>query len=174
MSGGGLRLLTREPLATDGKKPLSLVAVLDGRQVHLEAYPRWSSPVVSAGGTRYRHGLRTTSIADADWDFLMRLALDEAGIAPGKALTDEQRDLLLSGDKQQRIAEQLAVAGRVTYRRGQKLPVLGYAYESSTVRDGERWYVLTVRSQTSETVLAREHRTRVLAAIESDQVRVLP
>lgn len=173
VSGGGLRLLTREPLSVDGQKPLTLVAVLDGRQVHLEAFPRWSAPVVSAGGTRYRHGLRMAAIADADWDFLMRIALDDAGISPGKPLTDEQRDLLLSSEKQQRIAESLAVAGRATYRRGQKLPPLGYAYESSTVRDGVRWYVLTVRSQTSETLLAREFRTRVLASIESDQVRVL-
>jgi hypothetical protein len=174
LSGGGLRLLTREPLATDSKTRVSLIAVLDGREVHLEACPRWSATVTSAAGTRFRHGLRLAAIADADWDFLMRLSLDEAGILPGKPLTDEQRDLLLPAEKQQRIVEQLAIAGRVTYRRGAKLPALRYVFESCAVRDGERCYLLTVSSATSETLLAREHRTRVLSAIENDQVRILP
>jgi hypothetical protein len=173
VSGGGLRLLTKEPLAVDGRKPVALVAVLDGRQVHLEATARWSAPIASAGGTRYRHGLRLAQIADTDWDFLMRLALDDAGFIPGKVLTDDQRDVLLALDKQQKIAEQLAIAGRATYRPGQKLPDMAFVYETCVARDGQRWYGLTVRSTTSETLLAREHRTRVLVAIESDQVRVL-
>jgi hypothetical protein len=62
----------------------------------------------------------------------------------------------------------------VTYRRGAKLPALRYVFESCAVRDGERCYLLTVSSATSETLLAREHRTRVLSAIENDQVRILP
>ncbi|MDB5042560.1 MAG: hypothetical protein JWN27_3286 [Candidatus Eremiobacteraeota bacterium] len=64
-------------------------------------------------------------MADGDWDFLMRLSVeDDAKVDPGKVLTPGLRDRLLSAEKQHRIAEALADAGRLTYQRGCKLPLI--------------------------------------------------
>jgi hypothetical protein len=146
--GGGLQLLTREPLAGD-----------------LMGSPQ---------GRRYRHGMRLKTMADSDWDFLMRLSIEgDAKIAPGKVLTPGLRDSLLSAEKQHRIAEVLAHAGRLTYQRGHKLPLIEYAFEGYTMRMGTRYHVLNVRSKVTGGSESTEFRTRVLSAIESEGVRIV-
>jgi hypothetical protein len=172
--GGGLQLLTREPLTAAARGAVELTVVLNGRRVRIQATRAWSDSISSPQGPRYRYGLRLKAIADGDWDFLMRLSVeDDAKIAPGKVLTSGLRDSLLSAEKQHRIAEALALAGRLTYQRGSKLPLIEYAFEGYTMRLGTRYHVLSVRSKVTGGSGVTEYRTRVLAAIESEGVSIV-
>jgi hypothetical protein len=174
LGGGGLQLLTREPLAAAARGAVELTVLLNGRRVRLQATRAWSDSIGSPQGRRYRHGMRLKTMADGDWDFLMRLTVEgEAKIAPGKVLTPGLRDSLLSAEKQHRIAEALADAGRLTYQRGHKLPLIEYAFEGYTMRMGTRYHVLNVRSKVTGGSEATQFRTRVLSAIESEGVRIV-
>jgi hypothetical protein len=172
--GGGLQLLTREPLAAAARGAVELTVLLDGRQVRLQATRAWSDSIGSPEGPRYRHGMRLKTMADGDWDFLMRLLGEvDAKIAPGKVLTAGLRDSLLSAEKQHRIADAMSHAGRLTYQRGHKLPLIEYAFEGYTMRMGTRYHVLNVRSRVTGGSEATQFRTRVLSAIESEGVRIV-
>ncbi len=171
--GGGLQLLTREPL-TAGRGAVEVTVILSGRRVRIAAMRAWTDSIDSPQGRRFRHGLRLKTMADGDWDYLMRLSVEgDANISPGRVLTPGLRDSLLSVEKQHRIAEALAEEGRLTYHRGRKLPLIEYAFEGYTMRLGTRYYVLNVRSKVVDGSDVHEYRTRVLAAIETEGVRII-
>jgi len=116
VSGGGLCMLTREPvLAVPGRRT-GLIASLAGVRVGFEADIRWQEPIDVRGQTQYRLGLKIALIPDAEWDALMAFSLAAAGeggvaAAVGSILSAQERDSMLPVEKQQRIAERLAEEG---------------------------------------------------------------
>ncbi len=171
ISGGGLRLFTQEPLKT-GTRAFSLTAMFDRRKVAFRAVCRWSQAVEAAPGTRYRHGLQLRGIADGDWEFLMNLTLDGEAAARG-VLTPGQLNAMLSFEKQHRIADALATAGRLSYNRGHRLPLIEYAFDGYTMRRSVPYYRFTVRSKMVRPSGLEEFRTPALVAIEAETVQLL-
>jgi hypothetical protein len=171
--GGGLQLLTREPLGAAARGAVELTVMLNGRRVRIHAVRAWTDSLSSPQGRRYRHGMRLKTMADRDWDYLMQLLVEDTKISPGTVLTPGLRDSLLSAEKQHRIAEALAHAGRLTYQPGRRLPLIEYAFEGYTMRMGTRYYALNVRSRVSDGAVASEHHTHLLAGIETEGVRIL-
>lgn len=172
LGGGGLRLFTRDPITSRPEKPVSLTAVIDGRKLHFKALRKWSAAFEAPAGIRYRHGLALSNIKDADWDFLMNLSLDAAGIHRG-VLSAVELGQMLTPDKQRHVAEQLAAAGKLTYQPGARLPLIEYAFEGYAMRGGVACYRFTVRSRIMRPDGPQEHRTAVLVAIEGDAVKLL-
>ncbi|HEY4442278.1 MAG TPA: hypothetical protein VGN14_17590 [Candidatus Elarobacter sp.] len=171
--GGGVQLLTREPLSAASRGAIELTVMLNGRRVRVKATRAWTSAFISPEGTRYRHGMRLKTITDRDWEYLMELLVEDAQIAPGTILTPGLRDSLLSAEKQHRIAEALAAAGRLTYHAGRRLPLIEYAFDGYTMRMGTRYYALRVRSRVTDGSTTNEYRTQVLVEIEAEGVRIL-
>ena len=172
LGGGGLRLFTRDPITTRPEKPVSLTAVIDGRKLHFKAVRRWSAAFEAPAGTRYRHGLALRNIKDGDWEFLMNLSLDASGLHRG-VLSAVELGQMLSPDKQRKVAEELAAAGRLTYQPGSRLPLIEYAFDGYAMRHGVACYRFTVRSRVTKSDGPQEHRTAVLVAIEGDVVKLL-
>ncbi len=124
--GGGLQLLTREPLTERGA--ILLTVMLDGRRLRFHAVRAWTGSLNSHDGPRYRHGMRLKTMADRDWDYLMQLLVKDTRNSRGSVLTPTARDTLFSAEKQHQIAAALAEAGRLTYSWGQRLPLIEYAF----------------------------------------------
>ncbi|HYZ16855.1 MAG TPA: PilZ domain-containing protein, partial [Candidatus Acidoferrum sp.] len=150
LSGGGLKLFTQEPLK-GGTRPFSLVALFDGRRITCRAIRRWSQAIETPSGIRYQHGVQLRGIADGDWDFLMNRVFAPGGdqATPGGVLTAGQLNAMLSFEKQHRIAEALTEAGRLTYDRSHRLPLIEYAFGGYTMQRGAAYYRFTIRSKVS-------------------------
>jgi len=177
ISGGGICLLTKEPIAPAVLKNLELLVMVGDRKVRFTGSGCWAVPMKVRGTTHYRYGLRLKQIADRDWDYVMEHSLDGEGgpqLTPGTLLTDAQRATILPLEKQHRIAESLAIKKKLDYRGDKQLPLVEYTFNDYVMQRGTPFYRLTVRSKTLNADRSTsEHRTQVLVAIEGDAVKVL-
>jgi hypothetical protein len=177
ISGGGICLLTQEPIPPTVLKSLSLLAMVGERKVRFEASGCWAVPMMVRGQKHYRYGLRLKQIADHDWDFVMEHSLDGEGgpgLTPGTMLTQKQRDSILPLEKQHRIAESLAHKKRLEWSGTGKLPLVEYLFTGYAMQRGTPFYKLQVRSKISSMALgAQEFRSSVLVAIEGESVKLL-
>jgi hypothetical protein len=177
ISGGGICLLTKEPIAPSVLRNLELLVMVGDRKVRFTGSGCWAVPMKVRGTTHYRYGVRLKQIADRDWDFVMEHSLDGEGgpqLTPGTLLTDAQRASILPLEKQHRIAEALGVKKKLDYRGDKQLPLVEYTFSDYVMQRGTPFYRLTVRSKTLNADRSTtEHRTPVLVAIEGDAVKVL-
>jgi hypothetical protein len=177
ISGGGMCLLTQEPIPPTLLKGFSLLAMLGDRKVRLEATGCWAVPMMVRGQKHYRYGLRLKQIADHDWDHVMEHSLSGEGgpgLTPGLILTTKQRDSILPIDKQHRIAESLAHKKRLDYSGTGRLPLVEYRFTGYQMQRGTPFYRLQVRSKiTSATLGTQEFYSTVLVAIEGEAVKLL-
>jgi hypothetical protein len=174
VGGGGVQLLTREPLPAQVPMRLTIDAMFDGRRLTVDAISCWSASTVEKDGRRYRHGLKLLTIKDADWEFLMALSA-EAGngrFATG-LLTAGQLSAMLSPAKLHAVADALKGLERLTYAPGHRLPLIEYVFDGYSMRAGVPYYRFTVRSRVTVEHRTRECKSSVLVAIETDAVRVL-
>jgi len=178
ISGGGICLLTKEPIPPSVLKNLELLVMVGPRKVRLTGSGCWAVPMKVRGTTHFRYGLRLRQIADHDWDYVMEHSLvdGEGGpqLTPGSLLTDAQRMAILSDETQHRIAESLAHKKRLDYRGTGQLPLVEYTFNDYVMQRGTPFYRLTVRSKmTNPDRSTTEHRTAVLVAVEGSAVKVL-
>jgi hypothetical protein len=177
ISGGGICLLTKEPIPPSVLKNLELLVMIGERKVRFTGSGCWAVPVKVRGTTHYRYGVRLKQISDRDWDYVMEHSLDGEGgpqLTPGTLLTDSQRATVLPPEKQHRIAEALALKKRLDYHGEKRLPLVEYTFNDYVMQRGTPFYRLSVRSKTINADRSTaEHRTSVLVAIEGDAVKVL-
>lgn len=177
ISGGGMCLLTQEPIPPSILKHFSLMAMVGERKVRLEATGCWGVPMMVRGQRHYRYGLRLKNIADHDWNHVMDHSLDGEGgpgLTPHTMLTTRQRDTILPLAKQFRIAESLARKQRLAYGGEGRLPLVEYSFTGYAMQSGTAYYKLTVRSKvTGDGSAVKEFKTNVLVAVEGDSIRVL-
>jgi hypothetical protein len=176
ISGGGICLLTKEPIAPSNLKNLELLVMIEDRKVRFTGSGCWAVPVKVRGTTHYRYGLRLKQIADRDWEYVMEHSLDGEGgpqLTPGTLLTEAQRASILPLAKQHRIAESLARKKKLDYRGEKQLPLVEYTFNDYVMQRGTPFYRFTVRSKVVNADRSTsEHRTSVLVAIEGDAVKV--
>lgn len=175
VSGGGLRLLTKNQLPGDVKRSVSLLLMLEGRKVRLDCTRLWGETVPAPDGQRFRYGMKLKAIADGDWEYIMALTTSEAGVEvlEGAVLTGAQRDALLKAETQHRVAELLSQADRLDYNPGHRLPLIEYAFDGYAMRRGTPYYAFTVRSKKSRVHDQQEFHTKTLVGIEHPLVRLL-
>jgi hypothetical protein len=170
LSGGGIRLFTREPIATPSNHGLTLVALVEGRKLQVRVHRRWSNAFDAPAGVRYRHGLQLAKIADRDWEFLMRLTLEGNEFVHG-IVSAAQLGLPIDREKQQRIWAALEKAGRLSHAQGSRPPPLEYALEGYAMRRGVPYYHVRVRTKGKGGSGGQEQH--LLVAIERDVVKLL-
>jgi hypothetical protein len=178
ISGGGLRLLTKDLLEHRGVDVPVVILIAD-RPVQLSARVQWVDKTTHQGEPHYLYGFKMSKIADHEWDRIMDWTVEEgAAIAGdlriGSVLTTVQRDAMIPASRQLEIAKRLAEKGRLDPLHGERLPLVEYKFEGFKMRLGVPYYKLTVRSKKTETDRSfTEYRTNVLARIESEGVVVL-
>lgn len=175
LSGGGMRLLTKNQLPPNGAMKVSLLVMLDGRKVRLDCIRKWEETVAAPDGKRYRYGLKLKAIADGDWEYIMALTTSDETVEvhEGAVLTGAQRDALLPPETQHRVAEALAHAGKLEYSPGNKMPLIEYAFDGYAMKRGTPFYAFTVRSRANRPDGTQEYRTKTLVGIEAAIVRLL-
>jgi len=177
ISGGGICLMTKEPIPPAIVKNLELLVMIGERKVRFAASGCWAVPMKVRGTTHYRYGMRLKQISDHDWAYLMEHSLDGEGgpqLTPGTMLTTAQRDSILPLAKQYKIAETLAHKKRLDYLDDKRLPLVEYTFTGYEMQRGTPYYKLSVRSKTiNPDHSSTDHRSSVLVAIEGENVRVL-
>jgi hypothetical protein len=177
ISGGGLRLLTKDQVMHQGIDVPVVVLIAD-RPVQLSARVQWVDRTLHQGEQHFLYGFKLSKIADHEWDRIMNWTLEEAAAIPGDltiggVLNPQQRDTMIPVQRQREIAKRLAEKGRLD-AVGERLPLVEYKFEGFKMRMGVPYYKLTVRSKKTETDRSfTEYRTGVLARIESEGVVVL-
>jgi len=177
ISGGGLCLLTQEPLPPSLMKHLTLLAVVGDKKVRFDCTGCWGVPVMVRGQKHFRYGMRMKTIADHDWNHVMDHSLDGEGgpgLTMGSILTAHQRDSILPLDKQQRISEALAHKERLVHTGDGRLPLVEYTFTGYAMQRGVPYYKLSVRSKVAASDHSvREFKTGLLVAIEGEAIKVL-
>lgn len=177
IGGGGMCLLTQEPIDDRLREGLQVIALVADKPVAINASVCWNDTLKHKGRDHYRYGLRLKQIADQDWDLIMRWALDEhvGNEAPstGTVLTATQRDSLIPFRTQRQIATALVKKARLDPTDDTRLPLVEYKFEGYTMRKNVPFYKLTVRSKKSDSRTLEEFRTTVLVLVEGDGVLVL-
>lgn len=177
IGGGGMCLLTQEPLSDAIREELQVIALVAEKPVAISASVCWTESVQHKGKDHFRYGLKLKAIADQDWDLIMRWAMDEhlAAEAPssGTVLTATQRDSLIPVRTQHQIATALVKKARLDPTDESRLPLVEYKFEGYTMRKNVPFYKLTVRSKKSDHRTIEEFRTQVLVLVEGDGVLVL-
>ncbi|MGB8265907.1 MAG: PilZ domain-containing protein [Candidatus Velthaea sp.] len=177
IGGGGICLLTQDPIPPAVLDDLELFVMIGDRKVRFVAAGCWAVPMNVRGAVHYRYGLRMKNISDRDWDYIMEHSLDGDGgprLAPGTMLSHEQRDTILPFEKQHRIAESLASRRRLDYTGQAQIPAVEYTLTGYEMQRGTAFYRLQVRSRMNGPDRSwAEHRSTVLVAIEGETVKVL-
>jgi len=168
ISGGGLCLLTQEPLPA-GREQLNAVVLVANRPVPISGSICWRDIVSYRGRPHYRYGLRFTAINDSDWEHIMEFAVEEAhgDAAPalGSTLTQSQCNVLIPYLAQRRIAEELVRAGRLDQPRSAGLALVAYRFDGYAMRQGVPYLRLTVRSRRTIFSTISEFSTKVLVPL---------
>lgn len=179
ISGGGVRLLTKDQIESQGVDVPVVVLIAD-RPVQLAAKLCWTEPTQHQGQPHYLAGLKLSKIADHEWDRIMEWTIAEddpnskLGLKVGQVLSDGERDTLVPIARQVEISKRLAEKGRLDPVDGGRLPLIEYKFEGYKMRKGIAYYKLTVRSKKTESDRSfTEYRTSVLARIEQEGVVVL-
>lgn len=174
IGGGGLCLLTQQPIPADAKE-LSVVVLIDEKPVPLTGIVKWTDTIKYKDKDHYRHGLKLTKISDADWDAMMNSLSVQIGLstpASGSVLTAKQRDTLIPATLQGEIAEALVKRERLDKPSPGNLPLTEYKFEGYTMRKSVPFYKLTVRSKVRN-LSGRDlvdFRTTILVLIEGNGV----
>ena len=82
ISGGGLCVLTQEPV---GKDEFEVRATIESRVVRLRAKSVWQDTVTHQGKSVWRYGMRFTGISADDWDAIVRYTTDKSVEESNKA-----------------------------------------------------------------------------------------
>ncbi|HEY0382598.1 MAG TPA: PilZ domain-containing protein [Candidatus Elarobacter sp.] len=141
ISGGGLCLLTQEPIA---REELEVRAELDDRSVRLRAKIVWHDNVQHQGRKVWRYGMRFVGIPADDWDAIIRYTTDRPVTETNKAqeelsavrMTPDDAARLLPRELQTRLLQMLVDRGRLAPLT-ERVPLVQYFY-SGIVRHDER------------------------------------
>ncbi|MDE2571742.1 MAG: PilZ domain-containing protein [bacterium] len=167
ISGGGLCLLTQQPLPPR-TACLSAVVLIGDRPVSIGGEIRWRDTVNYQGRPHYRYGLRFVAIDDVDWEHIMRFATGEGDAIPseGSTLDAAQRDALVPSLAQRRIVEKLVQSQRLDRPRRPSSALVEYRFDGYMMRQGVPYLRLTVRSKRTLFDTVSEFRTKVLVPLD--------
>jgi hypothetical protein len=142
ISGGGLCVLTQEPVARD---EFEVRAQLDERHLRVRAKIVWHDNVQHQGRKVWRYGLRFTGITADDWDAIIRYTADRPVAESNKAqeelasvrMTPDDTARLLPKELQNRLLSMLVDRRRLAPLDERVTPLVQYFY-SGIVRHNEK------------------------------------
>ncbi len=152
ISGGGLCVLTQEPV---GRDEFEVRATLDARTVRVRAKSVWQDTVAHQGKSVWRYGMRFTGISADDWDAIIRYTTDKSVAETNKAqeelttvrMTPDDADRLLPSRLQQRLLHMLVERRRLAPLKGTQTPLVQYFYSGVVRHEGRLMHRLTIQSK---------------------------
>lgn len=152
ISGGGLCVLTQEPV---GRDEFEVRATLDSRTIRVRAKSVWQDTVTHQGKSVWRYGMRFTGISADDWDAIVRYTTDKAVAEGNKAqeelatvrMTPDDANRLLPTRLQQRLLAMLVERRRLAPIRGNQTPLVQYFYSGVVRHEGKLMHRLTIQSK---------------------------
>jgi hypothetical protein len=151
VSGGGLCILTQEPIVRD---ELEVRAELDERSVRLRAKIVWHDNVQHQGRKVWRYGMRFVGIAADDWDAIIRYTTDRPVTDTNKAqeelsavrMTPDDAARLLPRELQTRLLQMLVERGRLAPLTD-RVPLVQYFYSGIVRHDDRLVHRLVIQSK---------------------------
>lgn len=142
ISGGGLCILTQEPV---GRDEFEVRAQIEERNVRLRARTVWHDNVQHQGRKVFRYGMRFTGIPADDWDAIIRYTTDKPVAEANKAveelttvrMTPDDTARLLPKELQTRLLQMLVERRRLAPLGDKATPLVQYFY-SGVVRHNDR------------------------------------
>jgi hypothetical protein len=151
VSGGGLCILTQEPIVRD---ELEVRAELDERSVRVRAKIVWHDNVQHQGRKVWRYGMRFVGIAAVDWDAIIRYTTDRPLTETNKAqeelsavrMTPDDAARLLPRELQTRLLQMLVERGRLAPLTD-RVPLVQYFYSGIVRHDDRLVHRLVIQSK---------------------------
>jgi len=142
ISGGGLCMLTQEPVAPD---EFEVRVQLQDRNLRIRARKVWHDNVQHQGRMVWRYGMRFTGISADDWDAIIRYTTDRPVAESNKAqdeltavrMSPDDTARLLPKDLQTRLLAMLVERRRLAPLDDRVTPLVQYFY-SGIVRHNDR------------------------------------
>jgi len=142
ISGGGLCILTQEPVRRD---EFEVRIELDAHSVRVRAKIVWHDNVQHQGRKVWRYGMRFVGIPADDWDAIIRYTTDRPVADANKAqeelssvrMTPDDTARLLPRELQTRLLQMLVERGRLAPLTDRVTALVQYFY-SGIVRHDER------------------------------------
>jgi hypothetical protein len=142
ISGGGLCILTQEPVARD---EFVVRVLLEERHLRVRVKTVWHDNVQHQGRKVWRYGTRFTGIPADDWDAIIRYTTDRPVAESNKAqdelatvrMTPDDAARLLPGELQTRLLQMLVERRRLAPLDERVTPLVQYFY-SGIVRHNDK------------------------------------
>jgi len=178
ISGGGLCILTQEPV---GRDEFEVRATVENRIVRLRARAVWQDTVSHQGKSVWRYGMRFTGISADDWDAIVRYTTDRPVEDANKAqeelttvrMTPDDASRLLPERLQQRLLHLLVERRRLAPLRENQTPLVQYFYSGVGRYNGALMHRLTIQSKVVGPEGGAMFETRFVFDDKGDNVIVL-
>ena len=152
ISGGGLCVLTQEPV---GRDEFEVRATIDTRVVRVRAKAVWQDTVAHQGKSVWRYGMRFTGVTADDWDAIIRFTTDQAVQQENKAqeelttvrMTPDDANRLLPHELQLRLLQMLVDRHRLAPLKDKVIPLTQYFYSGIVRQEGKLMHRLTIQSK---------------------------
>jgi hypothetical protein len=178
ISGGGLCVLTQEPV---GRDEFEVRATLEKRLIRARAKSVWQDTVSHQGKSVWRYGMRFTGIAADDWDAIIRYTTDKPIQEDNKAqeelvtvrLTPDDASRLLPERLQMRLLQMLVERRRLAPILGNVTPLVQYFYSGVVRHNGELVHRVTIQSKVVGPEGAELFETRFIFDDKGEAIQIL-
>jgi hypothetical protein len=152
ISGGGVCLLTQEPVTMD---EFEVYATLDTYSVRARTKSVWQDMGTLGGKTVWRYGAAFTGIAADHWDAIIRYAMDQEVIEGNKAQRDleavrmspDDANRLFPTELQDRLLNMLVDRRRLAPLQENITPLVQYFYYGLVLKKNGPRHALTIQSR---------------------------
>ena len=178
ISGGGLCVLTQEPV---GRDEFEVRATIDTRVIRMRAKSVWQDTVSHQGKSVWRYGMRFTGISADDWDAIIRYTTDKPVAESNKAqdelvtvrMTPDDANRLLPVALQQRLLMQLVERRRLSPLQDNITPLVQYFYSGVVRHNNTLVHRLTIQSKVVGSEGAEIYETRFVFDDQGTNIQIL-
>jgi len=178
ISGGGLCILTQEPV---GRDEFEVRATIETRVLRMRARSVWQDTVSHQGKSVWRYGMRFTGITADDWDAIIRFTTDKPVAENNKAqdelvtvrMTPDDANRLLPTNLQKRLLAMLVERRRLAPLDPSVTPLVQYFYSGVVRHENELVHRLTIQSKVVGPEGAEMYETRFVFDDRGDTVQML-
>lgn len=178
MGGGGLCVLTQEPV---GRDEFEVRATIETRVLRMRARSVWHDTVTHQGKSVWRYGMRFTGISADDWDAVIRYAADKPVAETNKAqeelvtvrLTPDDADRLIPVALQQRLLAMLVERHRLAPLQPNVTPLVQYFYSGVARHNDVLMHRVTIQSKIVSAEDSTMHETHFIFDESGHDIQVL-
>jgi hypothetical protein len=178
ISGGGLCVLTQEPVA---KAEFEVYATIEKLVLRMRAKSVWQDMGTHEGKVVWRYGVCFTGIGADDWDAIIRYASDQAIDEANKAqaeleavrMTPDDANRLFPAELQQKLLEMLVERRRLAPLQESITPLVQYFYSGVVRHKNAMVHELTIQSRVVGPEDVETHETRFVFDDLGASIRIL-